>query len=536
MEKRTIIAIALSILVLVVFSYLTPRKPVKKQITPKQEVQQEESKEQKLQAPKDVTVPPITPEIPSQEREIRVENEVFSAVFTTRGGTIKTWELKRYTDNDGALGLVTPNPVIRPISIIPAEQLGMAPPKRNYLVDTDEDTITLGYTTDKKSLTFFYSDPSGLAIKKTFTFYKEDYRVDVSIEVTGIQSYYVVLGSEFGVFDAKGTWVHIGPVLLKDNKKIDIDRKNIEGIGFIRRMTGTKSRDEVVYRDNIHWIAQEDKYFTSALVPMDENYDVRIWRQRAHDDRKEESVEIAFKVEGQKGNFLLYAGPKQFEILKALGVGLEHIVDFGAFSIIARPLFWLLKYFYKVIGNYGWAIVLLTIVVRIPFIPLLNKSQKSMKRLQEIQPHMAAVKEKHKKDPQKAQKEMMSLYKKHKVNPMGGCLPMLIQLPVFLALYKILLIAIELKGAPFILWITDLSVKDPYYVFPIVMGLSMVIQQKMTPSSMDPKQAKIMMLMPVVFTFMFLSFPAGLVLYWLVNNALGIVQQLYINKKSKKPA
>lgn len=159
-----------------------------------------------------------------------------------------------------------------------------------------------------------------------------------------------------------------------------------------------------------------------------------------------------------------------------------------------------------------------------------------MKKLQEIQPKMAEIKEKYKKDPQKMQKEMTELYKKHKVNPVGGCLPMLLQIPVFFALYKVLLIAIELRGAPFMLWITDLSVKDPYYVLPIVMGITMVIQQKMTPTGMDPKQAKLMMLMPVVFTFLFLNFASGLVLYWLVNNILGIIQQFFTNRKLAKEA
>ena len=155
-----------------------------------------------------------------------------------------------------------------------------------------------------------------------------------------------------------------------------------------------------------------------------------------------------------------------------------------------------------------------------------------MKKMQKIQPMMAELKEKYKNDSQKMQKETMQLYKKYKVNPVGGCLPMFLQIPVFIALYNVLLKAIELRGAPFALWITDLAVKDPYYVLPIVMGLTMVLQQKMTPSAMDPKQAKMMMLMPIVFTFMFLSFPAGLVLYWLVNNVLGIIQQYYANKKA----
>jgi YidC/Oxa1 family membrane protein insertase len=191
-----------------------------------------------------------------------------------------------------------------------------------------------------------------------------------------------------------------------------------------------------------------------------------------------------------------------------------------------------LKLFYQISHNYGIAIIILTIIVRIPFIPLVNKGQQSMKKLQEIQPRMAEIKEKYKNDPQRMQREVMELYKKHKVNPMGGCLP----IPVFFALYKVLLISIELRGAPFMFWIHDLSAKDPSYILPIVMGITMVIQQKMTPSSMDPAQQKMMMIMPVVFTFMFLSFPSGLVLYWLVNNLLSIGQQFYANKKLEKQA
>jgi YidC/Oxa1 family membrane protein insertase len=211
-----------------------------------------------------------------------------------------------------------------------------------------------------------------------------------------------------------------------------------------------------------------------------------------------------------------------------------------------------LKFFYSLTSNYGWAIIFLTIIVRIPFIPLINKSQKSMKKMQEIQPRMAEVKEKYKKDPQRMQKEMMELYKKHKVNPVGGCLPMLLQIPVFFALYKILLIAIELRDAPFMLWIKDLSAPDTLFghipslfpliggfalgPLPLVMGITMLIQQKMTPTSADPRQNKIMMFMPIIFTFMFLNFASGLVLYWLMNNILSIAQQFYINKKVKKEA
>lgn len=536
MEKRTLLAIVLSILVLVVFSYFSPRRPPGRQIAPQQKEKQVVTPTPQKEMEEET--PPLREEIPTtvsatplEEKEIKVETDLYSAVFTTRGGTIKRWELKKYADDKKRpVSLIPPDAAIPPISIVPEGKSADFLARVNYSVN--KNSVVLDSTTDRDALTFSYTDDSGVSIKKIFTFHKDNYAVDLSTEVKGVPSYHVVLGSGFGVFDEKGTLVHIGPGLLRDSNKIDIKRGNIEGINFLQKITGRKSRSEMIYQGNIHWIAQEDKYFAAVLASKSKPNEVRVWEWEKDGNSKEQGIEIAYKVNGEKrGEFLLYAGPKQYELLKPFGAGIEHIIDFGFFSIIARPLFWLLKLFYKVIGNYGWAIVLLTIIVRIPFIPLLNKSQKSMKKLQDIQPHMAAIREKYKKDPKKMQKEMMELYKKHKVNPMGGCLPMLTQIPVFLALYKILLIAIELRGAPFVGWITDLSVKDPYYILPVLMGITMVIQQKMTPSTMDPKQAKIMMLMPIIFTLLFLSFPVGLVLYWLVNNIIAIIQQYFINKK-----
>ena len=256
---------------------------------------------------------------------------------------------------------------------------------------------------------------------------------------------------------------------------------------------------------------------------------------------------VTLRVKSGVNDFIVYAGPKAYDQLRELNVGLEHIIDFGLFSIIARPLFWVLKFFYRFLGNYGWAIVLLTIIVRIPFIPIINKGQKSMRKLQELQPKLAELREKYKKDPQRMQQETMELYKKYKVNPLGGCLPMLLQIPVFFALYKVLMVAIELRGAPFMLWITDLSAPDTLFghipawfpmiggfavgPLPLAMGITMVIQQKMTPTSVDPAQNRMMMFMPVVFTFLFLNFASGLVLYWLTNNLLSIAQQFQTNRK-----
>jgi YidC/Oxa1 family membrane protein insertase len=330
------------------------------------------------------------------------------------------------------------------------------------------------------------------------------------VETENTPSYLLAVGTSMGIFDKnRSSRAHSGPVVLLDMDKEDFTEKSSD-----KFLTG-----------NINWIAQEDLYFTAALIPQTAIEGVKFWNEAG-------SPEIALSLKPGKHTFLFYAGPKEYDRLKQLNAKLEHIIDFGWFSIIAMPLFWVLKFFYKYLGNYGWSIVILTILVRVPFIPILNKSQQSMKKMQKIQPLMAELKEKYKNDPQKLQKETMALYKKYKVNPVGGCLPMLLQIPVFIALYNVLLQAIELRGAPFMLWITDLSVKDPYYVLPVVMGLTMVIQQKMTPSAMDPKQAKMMMLMPVIFTFMFLTFPSGLVIYWLVNNVLGIIQQYYVNKKA----
>ncbi len=235
-------------------------------------------------------------------------------------------------------------------------------------------------------------------------------------------------------------------------------------------------------------------------------------------------------------SFFLYIGPKDIDILSSQNALLEKTINFGWFDIIAKPLLLSLKFFYKYIGNYGLAIILITIIIKILFWPLANKSFKSMKGMQSIQPEIAKLKEKYKDNKEEFAKQQMALYKQYNVNPLGGCLPMLLQIPVFISLYRVLADSIELRHADFIsFWINDLSAKDPTYIAPLLMGASMFLQQKMTPSAADPTQAKMMMFMPLIFTVMFLSFPSGLVIYWLLNNVLSIAQQLYINKKSNVP-
>ncbi|NIS61773.1 MAG: membrane protein insertase YidC, partial [Proteobacteria bacterium] len=229
----------------------------------------------------------------------------------------------------------------------------------------------------------------------------------------------------------------------------------------------------------------------------------------------------------------LYLGPKVISLLKELNVGAEKVVRYGWFTPIAKILLLFVNLTHKVTKNYGVDIIIISVLLKILFWPLTKKSYVSMKEMQKVQPEMAMLREKYKGDKARLNREMMDLYKRRKVNPLGGCLPMLVQIPIFFALYWALMGSIELRHAPFILWITDLSYRDPIYVSPILMGASMVWQQKMTPTAGDPRQAKMMMLMPIIFTFLFLSFPSGLVIYWLVTNILTIGQQYMINKVAK---
>ncbi len=508
MEKRTLIAVVLSLIVLLGWSFLQQKIAPPKPRPVEQPPTKTEAPVEKKQAPLPVPSSAVLPETKeTSASDVIVETDLYRAVFSTEGAIIKSWELKTYKDSKKMPVMLLKAPgSIPPLGILfEGDNRGMP---LKFIYETNTRELSLSGKDDRGELVFTYSG-DGIFIRKKFIFYNGEFKIDLSIETANTPPYMLPVGTDFGVFD-KEQREHKGPVILANSDRKEFDEKLKERTDF----TGP-----------IRWIAQEDKYFTAALIPVGQTGGASVWKEGS-------SAEIAFNVTQQKQDFIFYAGPKEYDRLKQLNSGLEHIIDFGWFAFIAMPLFWVLKFVYKYLGNYGWAIILVTIAVRIPFIPILNKSQQSMKKLQKVQPLMNEIKEKYKKDPQRMQKEMMELYKKHKVNPVGGCLPMLLQIPVFIALYNVLGKAIELRGAPFAFWITDLAAKDPYYVLPITMGVTMVIQQKMTPSTMDPTQAKIMMFMPIIFTFMFLSFPSGLVLYWLVNNILGIVQQYFVNKKA----
>jgi YidC/Oxa1 family membrane protein insertase len=523
MEKRALIAVAIAFAILLVYQYLFV-KPSPHRI-------QKQPKVEEKTLPPAPQPPPVvvtrTKRVPSEEKKIKVETELYSAVFSSSGATLIHYELKKYKDKEGKDVVLLKSPGIEaPLAIGVKDSFELS--DANFSV-TGHD-MRLDKDNKTGSLLFEYSG-LGFSVKRLYTFYYDTYKIEIKDNVTGLPDYWMTLGTDFGIHEAEERSTHVGPVILEN-----ADRHEFEA----RKLNEPKS-----YTQGLKWVADESKYFFAALVPLTPVEEARVWKIK-------DSPVVAFKGKPGTSSFILYAGPKEYDRLKALNVGLENIVDFGFFSIIAVPLFWVLKLFYRLIGNYGWAIILLTLIVRIPFIPLVNKSQKSMKKMQAIQPKMAEVREKYKKDPQRMQKEMMELYKTHKVNPLGGCLPMILQIPVFFALYKILLIAIELRDAPFILWIKDLSGPDTLFghipavvpliggfaigPLPILMGITMLMQQKMTPTSMDPTQNKMMMLMPIIFTFMFLNFASGLVLYWLMNNVFSIVQQFYVNQKLKKEA
>ncbi|UCE89361.1 MAG: membrane protein insertase YidC, partial [Pseudomonadota bacterium] len=226
----------------------------------------------------------------------------------------------------------------------------------------------------------------------------------------------------------------------------------------------------------------------------------------------------------------LYVGPKLQHVLEEIAPGLELTVDYGWLTVLSKPLFWLLEWIHSVVQNWGWAIIILTILIKAVFYKLSETSYRSMAHMKMVAPRMQALKERYGDDKQRMQQALMELYKKEKINPLGGCLPILVQIPVFIALYWVLLESVELRQAPWILWIQDLSVRDPFFVLPVLMGATMFIQHKLNPTPVDPMQAKIMMMLPIVFTFFFMFFPAGLVLYWVVNNTLSIAQQWYITR------
>ncbi len=392
----------------------------------------------------------------------------------------------------------------------------------------------------------FVSERNGVKLEKTFVLNPGSYVVDVGHRVTQTTNNPnpLVLYTEIvrdasqeqkiGPFDgAFSASTFTGPAVYTEKEKFNkleftaIDKNKI-------------TIPTLVPAGDPAWIAMVQHYFASAWIPGDKAArDIYAGKIDNNLYRIGMQTPLGLVAPGttvvEKAK--LFVGPQEESLLETIAPGFALLKDYGYLTILAKPIFWLLENIHTYVGNWGWSIILLTILIKLVFFPLSAASYKSMARMKEVQPRLLAMKEQYKGEPQKLNQAMMEMYRKEKINPLGGCLPVVIQIPVFISLYWVLLSSVEMRNAPWIGWIHDLSVPDPYYILPIIMAASMFVQTKLNPTPPDPVQAKIMMYMPLVFSVMFFFFPAGLVLYWVVNNLLSIAQQWQINQMfGKKPA
>jgi len=547
MEQRVVLFLVLSLAIIIFYPLLLEKMGI---ITPAPPPGEAEFQDQEFQEGDFTFIDPderstvISEEIPAMllpeaatqspntlvlEQDVVVNTDLYRAVFSSAGGVLSSWTLKRHLNTN----VKDPQPIElvadpevsypNPLAILTeASEANHAFSTAVYTVEGGD--LELSEFEPTGNLTFWYQDPqTGASIAKRMTFANDRYVVDLEIETSGLADPYIVtLGTNFGITEwNEKTFIGInGPATFING---EIDKTSPEG--------------EETLDGFIGWVALQDKYFISALIP-DRLPDggaaegkVRVFPR---DEKLFSAGVLVDPLQGpQTSRYQLYAGPKSYNGLRELNVGLEDTIDFGWFiygswtlvRAVALPLFSVLSFLYDYTHNYGLAIILLTIGVKILFAPLTYKAYVSMKAMSKLQPKMMEIQKKYKDDKQKMNIEVMNLYKNEKVNPVGGCLPILLQMPVFISLFNILYMTVELRQAPFMLWITDLSTPDPFFVLPVLMGVSMFIQQKIQPTPMDPRHAKIMLMLPFFLTFIFLNFASGLVLYWVVNNVLTIAQQ-----------
>jgi YidC/Oxa1 family membrane protein insertase len=365
----------------------------------------------------------------------------------------------------------------------------------------------------------------GGKVVKTYVFHRGSYQIEVRHEgiAAGAHAYYQITrdgkpaeGQSNSMM--MGVVTFTGPAVFTDAEKF----QKVEFADIL------KNKAKFAQKADNGWLAMVQHYFVAAWLPT-AGTPREFFMRKVGEDLYSAGVIVPVGADG-KSAVSLYAGPQEQDKLEKIAPGLDLVVDYGWLTVIAAPLFWILGAIHKLVGNWGWAIMGLTLLLKLAFFPLSAASYKSMAKMRVLTPKLVKLKETYGDDKQRLNQEMMALYKKEKVNPLGGCLPVLVQIPVFIALYWVLLGTVEMRNAPWLGWITDLSVKDPYYVLPLIMGATMFIQTKLNPTPPDPIQAKVMLFMPIVFTGMFLFFPAGLVLYWTVNNILSIAQQWQITR------
>ncbi|HIE65938.1 MAG: membrane protein insertase YidC [Nitrospira sp.] len=463
-----------------------------------------------------------------EEKLTVIESDLYRITLSSLGGTIKGWELKQYTEkdeegNEHRIELVSEGAVVHPLSFFTGKNAENE--KRVYSLDTP--LLQLSQVNPEGKVKMTFKGPDGQKIVKELRFYHDQYRVNLSILTEGYDNgYSLSLGTNFGIHD----W---GDQRGRGSGAISLVN------GEVVLETPARMEGNVTHEGTLRWIALQDKYFLSALIPEDPSGEAEVYIEGEGENSITSSIRIKTEENHGTRNFSLYVGPKEYDRLQEMRVNLDESIDFGWFisgswlpvRLIAKPIFYLLRFFFKFTGNYGVAIILVTVLVKAILFPVTWKSLRSMKAMGAVQPKVAAIKKKWAKDKERLNKELINLYKVEKINPLGGCLPMLVQIPVFISLFNILYTTIDLRQAHFIFWVTDLSEKDPLYVLPIVMGATMILQQFSQPSTMEASQAKMMKFLPIVYTFFFLNFPSGLVLYWLVNNILTVGQQILMKQE-----
>ncbi len=454
---------------------------------------------------------------PIKDSFFKVSTDLLNVKFSKNTPSIQEVILNNYTDENGDKIVLISDP----------NNYAFTPTLENVEFDKFEvNTESDVYISDGKITEVIYkSESDGILVSYIFKIDPSSYKIDTVINIENKSSNTItsrLLSSIRAPFTEEmkdQSLFFVGPSYFKNEK---IENVKIEDV----------IEEQQILSDSVNWISYQTKYFVSGLIPEFPFESIKLSSKGNNIDFIAGSQNFNLNANSNISlNNILFFGPKDIDILKSVTGDFEKNIDFGFFAVLAVPVLYALKMIYSVVGNYGLSIILVTVLIKLIFWPLTNKSYSSMKAMQVLQPQMQKIREKYKTDKEKLNKEIMQLYKTNRVNPLGGCLPMLVQIPVFFALYKVLYVAIELRHAPFIFYINDLSLKDPYYITPVIMGITMFFQMKMSPTTLDPVQAKVMMAMPVVFTFMFLNFPSGLVLYWLVNNLLTILQQYLVNKK-----
>lgn len=500
MNKNMILAFGLSALVLILFQMFFMPKPAP---VTAQKGQTQTADAGQSSVKLDMEKAPAAPVVKPQTFDVKTD--VATYTFNAATGNLRKAVITKYGDQN-----------LKDVVFDSKD-------KDSYYIDVPLVSQYKGAVTkagDKTTVTFSGAH-GGMVVTKTYVISSNDYLIkgSVSVSNTGAQTLNlpVRMGLNGGIIDSMHAdkYTFSGP-LMYDGKRLKTEK--------------AEKVTDPINVDKPMWVGYTTKYFMAAISRgFDKGAIVK--DNKSADIYGDTQVQVNPSAQ-QKLEFSVYTGPKEYDLLRSYKLKLEKGIDFGIFSFIAIPMLKFLKIIYGFVHNYGVAIILLTVVVKLITLPLTHKSMVSMRKMGALAPKLNELKEKYKEDKEKMNAATMELYKKEGVNPFGGCLPMLLQIPIFFALYKTLLLAIELQGAPFFGWITDLSLKDPYYITPVIMGVTMFIQQRMTPSTaQDPIQQKMFMLMPVIFTFMFLAFPAGLVVYWLTNNILSIGQQYYINKK-----